>query len=272
MTCVISVFTLRTWVPCFSAAQTLRGVFNVATRGTELASLARTLTKLGRLQTSTITRVDFVNRSWTFLRERSNILFSLLRRPQTRRSRKASFRWVPNWQVEARCFRLAANAVTLSPSRCVQLWNRYLSAITSFFGAKWFFRIVVSCAYVFSEGLGANNRNKDCSSFVRLCRVGGNAVCHEILFQSLQVAIDACSSWIELLYFAEAWHGRSISRRQKCYVLGQADNCTQIADQIKNCINHRAHGFYSNRIHTADSVWITDTITNVMIRYNKNKH
>ena len=77
---------------------------------------------------------------------------SLLRRPQTKRSRKASFRWVPNWQVEARCFRLAANAVTLSPSRCVQLWNRYLSAITSFFGAKWFFRIVVSCAYVFSEG------------------------------------------------------------------------------------------------------------------------
>ena len=159
ITCVVSVFTLRTWFPCFSAAQTLRGVFNVATRGIELASLARTLTTLGRLKTSTITRVDFVNRSWTFLRERSNILFSLLRRPQTRRSRKASFRWVPNWQVEARCFRLAANAVTLSPSRCVQLWNRHLSAITSFFGAKWFFRIVVSCAYVFLEGLGANNRN-----------------------------------------------------------------------------------------------------------------
>ena len=50
-------------MPCFSAAQTLRGVFNVATRGTELASLARTLTKLDRLKTSTITRVDFVNRS-----------------------------------------------------------------------------------------------------------------------------------------------------------------------------------------------------------------
>ena len=70
---------------------------------------------------------------------------SLLRRPQTKRSRKASFRWVPNWQVEA-------NAVTLSPSRCVQLWNLYISAITSLFGAKWFFRIVVSCAYVFSVG------------------------------------------------------------------------------------------------------------------------
>ena len=77
---------------------------------------------------------------------------SLLRRPQTKRSRKASFRWVPNWQVEARCFMLAANAVTLSPSRCVQLWNLYISAITSLFGAKWFFRIVVSCAYVFSVG------------------------------------------------------------------------------------------------------------------------
>ena len=77
---------------------------------------------------------------------------SLLRRPQTKRSRKASFRWVPNWQVEARCFRLAANALTLLSSRCVQLWNRYLWAITSFFGAKWFFSIVVSCAYVFSEG------------------------------------------------------------------------------------------------------------------------
>ena len=55
-TCVISVFTLRTWVPCFSAAQTLRGVFNVATRGIELASLAITLTTLGRLKTSTINR------------------------------------------------------------------------------------------------------------------------------------------------------------------------------------------------------------------------
>ena len=41
----------------------------------ELASLARTLTTLGRLKTSTITRVYFVNRSKTFLRERSNILF-----------------------------------------------------------------------------------------------------------------------------------------------------------------------------------------------------
>ena len=28
-------------------------------------------------------------------------------------------------------------------------------------------------------------------------------------------------------FFAEAWHGRSIPRRQKCYVLGQTDNCTQ---------------------------------------------
>ena len=60
---VISVFTLRTWVPCFFAAQTLRGVFNVATRGIKLASLAGTLTTLGGLETSTITRVDFVNRS-----------------------------------------------------------------------------------------------------------------------------------------------------------------------------------------------------------------
>ena len=50
ITCVVSVFTLRTWLPCFSAAQTLRGVFNVATRGIELASLARTLTTLGRLK------------------------------------------------------------------------------------------------------------------------------------------------------------------------------------------------------------------------------
>ena len=161
--------TLRTCVPCFSAAQTVQRVFNVATRGTELASLVRTLTTLGRVKTSTITRVDFVNRSWTILRERSNILFgsfgtegdlqccsffcvSLLPRPQTKRSRKASFRWVPNWQVEAICFGLAANAVTPSPSRFVQVWNRCLSAITSFFGAKWFFRIVVSCADVFSEG------------------------------------------------------------------------------------------------------------------------
>ena len=63
MKCVISVFTLTTWMPCFSAAQTLRGVLNVATRGIELASFTRTLTTLGRLKTSTITRVDVVNRS-----------------------------------------------------------------------------------------------------------------------------------------------------------------------------------------------------------------
>ena len=72
---------------------------------------------------------------------------SLLRRPQTKRSRKASFRWLPNWQVEARCFRLAASAVTLWPSRCVRLRNLYLSVITIFFDAKWFFRIMVSCVY-----------------------------------------------------------------------------------------------------------------------------
>ena len=53
-----------------------------------------------------------------------------------------------------------------------------------------------------------------------------------------------------------------------CYVLGQTDNCTQDGGSTKNCINPRAHGFYSNRIHTAGSVWITDTITNVMIHYN----
>ena len=40
-----------------------------------------------------------------------------------------------------------------------------------------------------------------------------------------------------------------------------------MADQLKNCINQRAHWFYSDRIHTAGSVWITDTITNVMIHY-----
>ena len=49
---------------------------------------------------------------------------------------------------------------------------------------------------------------------------------------------------------------------------GKQTTVRKMADQLKNCINQRAHGFYSNRIHTAGSVWITDTITNVMIHYN----
>ena len=42
----------------------------------------------------------------------------------------------------------------------------------------------------------------------------------------------------------------------------------KMADQLKNCVNQGAHRFYSNLIHTEGSVWITDTITNVMIHYN----
>ena len=49
---------------------------------------------------------------------------------------------------------------------------------------------------------------------------------------------------------------------------GKQTTVRKMADQLKNCINQRAHGFYSNRIHTAGSVWITDTITIVMIHYN----
>ena len=49
---------------------------------------------------------------------------------------------------------------------------------------------------------------------------------------------------------------------------GKQTTARKMADQLKNCINQRAHGFYSNRIHTVGSVWITDTITNLMIHYN----
>ena len=45
----------------------------------------------------------------------------------------------PNSQVVASRLRLAANSDKLSCSVCLQLWNRYRSAITSFFGAKWGF-------------------------------------------------------------------------------------------------------------------------------------
>ena len=83
-----------------------------------------------------------------------------------------------------------------------------------------------------------------------------------------KVAIDACSSWIELFYFAEAWHGRSISVARNVMFSGKQTTARKIADQLKNCVNQGAHRFYSNRIHTEGSVWITDTITNVMIRYN----
>ena len=76
---------------------------------------------------------------------------SLLRRPQTRQSRKALFRCAPNRQVEARCFKLT-NVETLSPLHWMQLWNLYRSTMTSFCGAKWFLRIVESCVYVFAKG------------------------------------------------------------------------------------------------------------------------
>ena len=74
------------------------------------------------------------------------------------------------------------------------------------------------------------------------------------LFLSASLVVIGCSMTVRIL----RW----------CYVLGQTDNCTQDGGSTKNCINQRAHGFYSNRIHTAGSVWITDTITNVMIHYN----
>ena len=53
---------------------------------------------------------------------------------------------------------------------------------------------------------------------------------------------------------------------------GKQTTAHKMTDQLKNCINQRAHGFYSNRIHTAGSVRITDTITNVMIHYNTSLH
>ena len=42
----------------------------------------------------------------------------------------------------------------------------------------------------------------------------------------------------------------------------------KMADQLKSRINQRARGFNSDHLHTAGSVWITDTTTNVMIHYN----
>ena len=51
---------------------------------------------------------------------------------------------------------------------------------------------------------------------------------------------------------------------------GKQTTARKMADQLKNCINQRAHGFYSNRIPTAGSVWITDTITNVITPPRRN--
>ena len=47
----------------FFRSSNTQTVLNVATGGIELVSFTRTLTTLGRLKTSTITRVDVVNRS-----------------------------------------------------------------------------------------------------------------------------------------------------------------------------------------------------------------
>ena len=35
---------------------------------------------------------------------------------------------------------------------------------------------------------------------------------------------------------------------------GKQTTARKMADQLKNCINQGAHGFYSNRIHIAGSV------------------
>ena len=35
---------------------------------------------------------------------------------------------------------------------------------------------------------------------------------------------------------------------------GKRTTARKMADQLKNCVNQVAHGFYSNRIHTAGSV------------------
>ena len=35
---------------------------------------------------------------------------------------------------------------------------------------------------------------------------------------------------------------------------GKQTTAHKMGDQLKNCINQRAHGFYSNRIHTAGTV------------------
>ena len=41
---------------------------------------------------------------------------------------------------------------------------------------------------------------------------------------------------------------------RKVMFSGKQTTARKMADQLKNCINQRAHGFYSNRIHTAGSV------------------
>ena len=162
MTCIISVFTLRTCVPCFSAAQTVQRVFNVATRGsrgTELASLGplpRWLGwKLRRLPESTLSteaklscanaatsfsaasapRATFSAASKVCSSASSFFCVSLLRRPHTKQSRKASFQRVPNsvgsW---SQMFRV-------SSERCDTLAFAFCSSVESVsFGDNQFFR------------------------------------------------------------------------------------------------------------------------------------
>ena len=48
--------------------------------------------------------------------------------------------------------------------------------------------------------------------------------------------------------------GRSTVSLQSVMFSGKQTTAHKMADQLKNCINQRAHGFYSNRIHTAGSV------------------
>ena len=69
----------------------------------------------------------------------------------------------------------------------------------------------------------------------------------------------------------DSMHERSLESAKvepRVMLSGKQTTARKMADQLKNCINQGAHGFYSNRIHIAGSVWITDTITNVMIHYN----
>ena len=58
-----------------------------------------------------------------------------------------------------------------------------------------------------------------------------------------KVAIDACSSWIELFYFAEAWHGRSISVARNVMFSGKQTTARKIADQLRTVLIKEHIGF-----------------------------
>ena len=94
-----------------------------------------------------ICRACVKSRSWL-----SNVRCMLSLLPQTNWSRSACSRNSPKSQVDTSPFSSSSNCDSVSSSRHLRLWKRNCSAITNFFGFRWFFNVSISSSNVLVDG------------------------------------------------------------------------------------------------------------------------